>query len=281
MTSLTARVPVLTYHSNNVDGTDYPTNDHIGLAEDLELIHQAGYRVISLERLIQAVIFAEWHTVPARSVVITLDDGSLFDWKDLSYRDFGTQRSMVNILRDFRSRHGHDAQPELQATSFVIGSPKARQVLETSCLLGQGWMSDEWWRMAHQEGLLRIANHSWDHRHESLPPKLKYSDSAQYGQFADVEGQHECDWQIRQTQKYLTRILGDSPAPAFAYPFGHVPDYLADNYFPANGEKLGLLIAMTTEAAPVTSSSSRWRLPRYVFRRDWQSPDELMKILKS
>jgi len=273
-------VPVLTYHSNNIDGSDYGTNDHIGLAHDLELIHRGGFRVIALDRLVQALTSGDWSGVPERSVVLTMDDGSLFDWLDLSHPQWGLQRSMGNILRDFQGVHGKQAQPELEITSFVIGSPAARDVLDKTCLFGCDWMRDDWWAQAHAEGLVKIANHSWDHRHEFLPDSLRYGKPSAYGRFTDLDTPAEADWQIRQTQEYLQSVLGTAPAAAFAYPYGDVPDFVADEYLPAHGESLGLALAMTTEAAPVTPASHRWRVPRYVFRRDWNRPEDLLRILE-
>lgn len=42
-----------------------------------------------------------------------------------------------------------------------------------------------------------------------------------------------------------------------------------------------MLAAFTTEPAPVTSTSSVWRLPRYVSGRHWKSPAELERLLRS
>jgi peptidoglycan/xylan/chitin deacetylase (PgdA/CDA1 family) len=273
------QVPVLTYHSIHVDGSDYANNDHIGFAEDLEWIHRLGFYVISLQRLILAVTSGDWRGLPERSVVLTMDDGSWFDWHDLPHPKFGKQRSMVNILRDFQRRHGRQAQPDLQATSFVIGSPVARQALDKSCMIGLDWWQDDWWQKAHAEGLLKVANHSWDHRHGSLPKALHFSPESAYGQFTDVCSQEESDWQIRQAQDYLQKLLGQSPVPAFAYPFGDVSPYVAEHYLPKEAEGMGLSVALTTEAAPVTPDSKQWQLPRFVFRQDWKDPAELEKIL--
>jgi len=283
----TTLAPILTYHGIHVDGDDYALNDHIGLAEDLELMHALGWQVIGLNSLVQAVISGQWSDLPEHAVVITLDDGSWFDWYDLPHPVFGMQRSMVNILRDFQQQHGHAAQPQLQATSFVIGSASAREALDQSCLIGRGWWRDDWWCQAHNEGLLQIANHSWDHRHAALPSELYYrhahgnGHSGDYGSFAQLSNEQECDWQIRQTQTYLRKILATAPSPFFAYPYGQVPLVVADEYLPKHGPDMGLLAAVTTEPTMVTPSSNRWRLPRYVFRRDWNSPDGLQEILAS
>ena len=40
------KVAVLAYHSQNVNGSTYATNDHIALATDLSLIRQRGIPVL-------------------------------------------------------------------------------------------------------------------------------------------------------------------------------------------------------------------------------------------
>ena len=40
------RVPVLAYHSNNISGNDYASNDHVALAEDLRMIQRSGLRIV-------------------------------------------------------------------------------------------------------------------------------------------------------------------------------------------------------------------------------------------
>jgi peptidoglycan/xylan/chitin deacetylase (PgdA/CDA1 family) len=221
-------VPILTYHSIHVDGADYASNDHIGLAEDLELIHALGWQVIGLNKLVQELISGDWTALPQRSVAITLDDGSWFDW---------------------------------------------------SCMIGLDWWRDDWWQQAHAEGLLQIVNHSWDHRHAALPTELRYRPDADYGNFEQLVDAQECDWQIRQTQVYLQQLLGRAPVPVFAYPYGDVSEIVAAEYLPEHGESMGLHAAVSTLSAPVTPDSDRWRLPRYVFRKDWHSGEELQNML--
>ena len=46
------RVPILTYHSNNISGNDYASNDHVALAADLRLIHDRGLRIVPLARVV-------------------------------------------------------------------------------------------------------------------------------------------------------------------------------------------------------------------------------------
>lgn len=271
------RVPVLTYHSVQVDGADYGDNDHVALAADLDLIHALGWTIIPATRLVKVLQGDVDAPLPEKSLVLTFDDGSWFDWHDLIHPACGLQRGFAGILRDFRNRHGADAQRFLHATSFVVVSPAARDVLDRACLIGLGWWTDEWWPQAPREGLIGIGHHSWDHRHQVIPPEQRYGQD--YGHFRTVAGEQECDFQIRQGVDYLNARLGMPPEPLFAYPYGDVPDYLADVYFPTHGASLGLKAGFSTEPAPVTEASNRWRLPRFVCRRDWNTPEQLRAVL--
>lgn len=269
--------PVLTYHAVHVDGNDYANNDHLGLVHDLELIHALGWQVIPARYIVKALLSDGLDRLPARSLALTFDDGSWFDWYDLPHPRFGLQRGFAGILRDFRAKYGLDAQPGLHATSFVIVSSEARDALDRACMIGQGWWTDVWWSKASKEGLLAIANHSWDHRHPKLPESLRHGSG--YGNFLEKFDKMECDWQVQQSQELLAKILWAPPEPLFAYPFGETPKLLARDYFPRYGETLGLIGAFATIPEPVTADSDPWRLPRFVFRRDWHSPEELRRLL--
>ena len=47
------RVPVLTYHSMNVDGRDYANNDHVALAADLEWLHARAWQIVPLRAVVR------------------------------------------------------------------------------------------------------------------------------------------------------------------------------------------------------------------------------------
>src|SRR5689334_18329594 len=79
------RVPVLTYHSNNVGGNDYANNDHVALAEDLGRIHAAGYRIVPLSRVVDARLGVADAASVENAVALCCDDGSWFDWHDLDH----------------------------------------------------------------------------------------------------------------------------------------------------------------------------------------------------
>lgn len=273
------RIPILTYHSNQVDGVDYADNDHIGLAHDLELIVRLGWSVVSVDRVVGALANDELDGLPYPCLAITCDDGSWLDWYDLEHPSFGLQRSFRNIFKDFvHANPQYQNQTDL-LTSFVIVSPEARESLDRTCLIGKGWWGDEWWGEARDEGLLSIQNHSWDHKHLGVDEALRFG--GDYGSFHNIRDFEECHWQIDQAQDYLHKVLGKGVARYFAYPYGHCPAIVADEYLPQYEQQTGIVAAFTTEPEPVTANSNRWRLPRYVFRRDWKSSSELQGLLGS
>lgn len=271
------KVPILTYHSVHIDGVEYHNNDHVGLAKDLQIIRDVGWTVVSVGRVVNALLLNQWESLPDQSVAITFDDGSWFDWYDLVHPHYGLQKSFINILRDhIKSDARYNNANEL-VTSFVIASPAARTTLDERCLIGKGWWSDQWWAAAEEEGLMSIQNHSWDHKHHTIDKNDRYGES--YGNFETIKDYAECDWQVLQAQKYIHQQLNSKKSRYFAYPYGHYPDILSKDYLPNNAEKTGLLAAFTTEPNPVTALSNRWNLPRYVFRKDWDTTGGLLSIL--
>lgn len=54
-----SRIVVLTYHSANISGNCYATNDHVALQIDLGLLSCGPYRVSSLDDALAAVPLVE------------------------------------------------------------------------------------------------------------------------------------------------------------------------------------------------------------------------------
>ncbi len=270
------RIPILTYHSMHISGDDVRTNDHRALAADLEAIHAQGFEIRPLAELVTA-----WLERPAglegrRLIALTCDDGSDFDFHDIEHPQWGMQRSLLNILRDFRSGHP-GAQPGLFMTSFVVVSPEDRVELDRLCMVGRGWWRDDWWREAIASGLMGIGSHSWDHNHEALA-NTRFPGIAR-GVFTTIDTQEAADYQIAQASRFLWARAPNPAARLFAYPYGPHSDYLANEYFPRHGAKLAIDACVGDDAQPWTEGSSRWRLPRFVHARDWHDPDELARLL--
>ena len=269
------RLPILTYQPMVIDGNDYAANHLRAFAQDLREVTDAGFRIVPLREAIAAWLEGRREELRG-AVAFCVEDGSDFDFIDLPHPTAGTQRSVFNALQDFqRERPG--AQPALHATSFVIASPAARAELDRACMLGQGWWSDHWWREAIASGLMHIGNHSWDHHHEALPES--FSLGTRRGTFVTIDTRERADHEIRQAASHL-RAHADNPGTElFAYPYGEANEYLAKEYLPRFGAELGLRAAFTDRPGFLEEGSDRWRVPRWMFGRDWKSPRELRELL--
>lgn len=267
-------VLVLTYHSVDVRGHDYEHNDHVALASDLRALDRHGWRVRPLLQLVEAW---EQGTLAAlgNSVALTFDDGCSLDARDALHPTCGPQRGMHGILRDFRDEHPA-AQPDLHATSFVIASPDARAELDRRDYLSLDWWGDDWWPEVQRSGLGTIESHSWDHNH----PSLEQTAMAGERRFDTLTTRTEAHAEIEQANAYIERVVGHAPR-LFAYPWGQVSPYLADDYFPNEIAAHRLRAAFTTEPAPLDQARDRWRLPRFVCGEHWRSAEAFTALLES
>jgi peptidoglycan/xylan/chitin deacetylase (PgdA/CDA1 family) len=268
------RVPILTYHSNNVGGSGYANNDHVALASDLRRIHALGLRIVPLSLVVDAFLGIAPEAAVDRAVAISFDDGSWFDWHDLDHPTCGRQRSFANVLRDFAAETGAVAH----ATSFVIVSPGARAILDRTCLIGRGWWSDDWWPLAESEGLIAIESHSWDHNHHTLPVTAQHAQIK--GTFRSIDTFEDADAEIRQANDWLDAHVRTPRAGLFAYPYGETNHYLVQDYLPNCIAEHRLRAAFGTEPAPVERRSDRWNLPRIVCGHHWQSTEGLAALLR-
>lgn len=270
-------IPVLTYHALNITGNDYATNDHIAFASDLELINRLGWSIRPLHHIVDC-LFHNGGSLPDKTIAITFDDATDFDFDDLPHPTAGMQRSMLNIMRDFAARHS-EAQPDLHATSFVIASPEARAAMDRACIIDRNWMKDSWWPEAVASGLMGIANHSWDHNHECMERVAQRNQEK--GNFFCIDTETDADAQIRQAAVFIATRAPNPSVALFGYPYGHVNEFLSKDYLPrqANSERPFVKAAFGTEAGMMTAASDRWNLPRYVCGWHWKSSEALEEIL--
>jgi len=270
-------IPILLYHSLHVIENTYKENEHMAFRQDLRTISRLGFRVVPLERVVAWRNGEEPDAEMARTVAITFDDGTWFDYYDIDHPTCGFQRSMFNIMRDFESEYGRDAQPELHASAFVFSSPSARDEMDRKGMVGKQWWGEEWWREAQNSGRMDVECHSWDHVHPQLDEVA--SGETTRGDFTKVSDFPQADVQIRQAAEYIRRVAGPGSSKYFAYPFGQYSNYLVNEYFSIFAHEHGLLAAFTTEPRPVTRDDDRWTMPRYVMARDWTAPEELEVLL--
>ena len=272
-------VLVLAYHSHNIAGNEYATNDHVAFASDLETITAAGARIVPLDEIV-SVIHAGVDAVEGTLVGLTLDDGPIFDYADFTHPKFGPQRSILNIMRDFTARHGVKAQPRMHATSFVIASPDARRAMERSPDCGftflEDWLSDGWWGRAAASDMMAIGNHSWDHVHPAVDKVAIASDVR--GDFSRVDKPADAEREIRQASQYINaRVAGR--CDMFAYPYGHVNDFLLHEYLPKRQGEHGMRAAFGTGGRAVHPGDPVWNIPRAVCGYHWTSPAGLEALL--
>lgn len=269
------RIPVLTYHASHVAGDDYASNDHVALAADLAMFTGMGWRVVPLEWVVEQRLGLASRDL-TRCLALTCDDGTDLDFRDVDYPGFGQQRGFLGCLSDARAA-AEICQPTMHMTAFVIADPDARARMDRECLLGLGWMREEWWARAQSSGLMAIESHSWDHNHAILPtPGV---DGMQRGDFLQVDSARRAASEIDTAVDYLNRLLAPQKCRFFAYPYGHGNTFLVQEYLPQRGHELGLLAAFGAQGEAVTMTSERWLLPRYVCGWHWRSPDALAGIL--
>jgi peptidoglycan/xylan/chitin deacetylase (PgdA/CDA1 family) len=270
------KIPILTYQPMHIDGNDYRANDLKALASDLRQLTDSGFKIVPLRSVVDAWLDNRGAELDGKLVALASDNGADFDYMDLPHPTAGTQRSAINILRDFAAGNP-DKQEEINITSFVIASPEARAALDSACMIGKGWWTDAWWPAAAGSGLMHIGNHSWDHHHEALP--ASFSLGVPRGTFLSINSKGLADHEIRRAAEYLREQAPNPGTALFAYPYGEANSYLTRDYFPCYGAQMGIKAAFIARAGFLEPGTGRWEIPRFICGRDWTSPAELQAIL--
>ncbi len=260
----------------HIDGNDYRDNHLKALRSDLRQVTEAGFRILPLRGVVDAWLEGRGGELQGKVVALACENGADFDYRDLPHPGAGTQRSVFNILRDFAAERP-GAQELLNVTSFVIASPEARALLDATCMVGKGWWTDDWWKAAAASGLLHIANHSWDYNHETLPDA--FAQGGARGTFVNVDSDRLADHEIRRAADYLRSRVPNPGTALFAYPYGQANEFLTREYFPRHAAALGIRAAFTMRPGFLETACGQWEIPRFLFGRDWSSPEELRSIL--
>ncbi len=267
------RLVILTWHSVNVHNNRYSGNDLVAFSEDLVQLDRLGWTILPLESGLERL---ERNDLPDRAVALTADDGSILDFASFAHPTCGPQSGLLPRLRHLLAHGRLAARHEPIISAFVIASPDARAELDRKVTGGLDLWPDSWWRDANASGLMHIESHSWDHNHDALDRTAQRDNRR--GDFFAIETENECRIEVDQASACIERLSGRKPR-FFAYPYGQSSDYLRYEYLPARGAELGLRAALSCEPAPVSRSSERWHLPRFVCGRDWNSPDEFAALL--
>lgn len=269
------RFIILTWHSIHVHDNRYAANDLVAFSDDLESLDRNGWTILPLSEA-----WARLHrrSLPERCAVLTLDDGSIMDYRRFDHPTCGPQAPIVERLQAFAGRLGPGSRHRPHASAFVIASPEARAALDRRVTMDLGVWGEDWWREANAGGLMSIESHSWDHNHDSLERTLQRENRR--GDFAWIATESECRGEVDQASDYIERVSGRRPE-FFAYPYGQSSEFLRCDYLPRRGPELGLEAALGCSPDPATADSDRWNLPRYVCRRDWNSPEDFEVLLRS
>lgn len=262
------QIPVLGYHSLHAPGNDYTTNDHIALEQDLELIRNEGFAVLSASNLVDHLLNKCWKQLCSKFVVLSFDDAPDIDYYDFQHPEAGYIKSFHTILQQYK----------VPAISFVIASPNARAELDKTCIAGRNEWRDSWWNDAIDDGLLEIGNHSWDHNHETLQTVAQRNQEK--GNFHVIDTWEDADNQIRKAEQYIQRKTRHRATGLFAYSYGQTNEYLLQEYLPDLLHQHAIKAAFTTPGEYVTPNTSRWEIPRFICGEHWKNPEELKNILK-
>jgi len=271
-------IPIFCYHSLDKNGATYETNNHLALAQDLKLFAKRGYQVLPLTTLVDVLRgVLPYTTVTGKKLVsLSFDDGSNFDYYDYEDKNWGHGESFHTILKDSEGSL-IQAFEGPRAVAFVIASPEARAILDHTCANGQNEWTDEWWAPCAEGNIIGIANHSWDHVHDTLPTVRQEENKK--ASFFDVKTFEDAEAQIADAQHYISEKTGGRNLPFFGYPYGHISPYLRDHYFPEHGARLGLHAAFGTDGGPVRKGCNIWSIPRFVCGAHWKTINEMEALL--
>lgn len=264
---------ILVYHSLHARDWSYAGNDHIALWHDLGMLERLEYAVVPLADMVQAVRGGDVNRLPARCAAITFDDGVNHDFIDFHHPDFGLLPSFRTIIARATA-----ASYPATVTSFVIASPEARRELDGTCIAGRDDWGDDWWAEAAALDWWDIGNHSWDHNHAALQRHgaSDFGDHSAPGQFLSVDSREAADAQIARARDYIAERTAGRARPWFAYPYGQVNDFLAEDYLP---KVAAVEAAFTTAGEYLTPDTDPYRVPRFVCGDHWQSPAEFHALL--
>ena len=274
---MTSRGHIFTFHSHNVAGNDYATNDHVALDGTLTVLEGLRIPVLRLLDVARALRAGTFARLPERFACLTFDDGSAYDWSDLEFPGHGRQRSMRAILRAHsRKLLGLLWMRRAHATSFVIASAQARAEIAATALGDAALMTDAWWRTAQASGLMDIGTHGWNHVHPAASEMSARPELIEH--FERIDNDADAKVQVDAAFEAIrARAAGDAAA-LFAYPYGQVSDFLADSYLP---KQSSIIAAVTAQPEPVTAQSDPWRMPRFICGPHWRSQSDLHALLKS
>lgn len=270
---MTRSIPILAYHSQNIANNEYRGNDHVAFQSDMSFLVKNGFKFLSALDLVISLREGRFNKLAPKSVVITFDDGPIYDARDFTHPIHGYQKSMSNIMREHQTRRFLFWKKKVCATSFVIASDKAREEIGSN-ENGANYLKNDFW--SDNTHLLEIGVHSWDHVHPLSSEARMHSDSLE--RFDKISDRDYMDQQIIKATRSIKNICGSNFSPVFAYPYGLYSDFLVNQYLPSQAEVLG---AFTTDGRYCNDQTNFWAIPRFVCGHHWKSEQEFKQLMSN
>ena len=225
----TAQVPVLMYH-HLVTGTPNSEAElHVDcFRNQMQFLHDHGFTTLSLAEL---EAHHEAGSFPARSVVITFDDG---------YRSF--------------LEHAHPVLEAFRFDAVLFPVVSLRPGLQRAIVWTDHLSFHEIRAMAQGAGLLEVGSHTYDLHHltdDELPAVLRQVD----------ESPCEHEARVREDLMLSQMLLGvqtDQAVTALAWPFGAFDAAAVEV-----AQDLGFSLLFTTISGYVTPCAPLTALPRF------------------
>lgn len=284
-----SQVPVLYYHSSSVGPECSPDDtDVLAIERDARILREEGYTIVPLMQIVR------WYlgelpgsALPDKVAAISLDDGHDRDWLS-GIPSHGMRPDFP--CPGLPSAREVAVQSGIHMTTFVIGSPTARHIINPD------YGSDNWWLTAERHPLFTVGNHSIDHEHRrittqvwdpeigALLPAVGHADNAWYGQMRPERWTNyaSADLAVRASAEYIEKVTDVWPE-LLAYPMGWTSDYMRSVYMPGYQHEHKTIAAFCTEAGAhdlmLTKTSDRWCLPRMGHKALWRTGDELRALL--
>lgn len=271
------KIPVLCYHGANAmlaNSRAYLGNDQTALAEDLTVLQQRGYRLINGLDVVNFILGKVSFSRKDKVICISFDDAPILDYQAYDSPKIGRVTSFRSTLLQSEIFQRSQAC----VLNFVIADETARNELDVACLQGNADLSNKWWEQAIDKRLYDIANHSFDHMHEALQSTAH--SRGEQGNFFAVDNYTDANTQIRLAYDKIQTVVNHKATPLFGYPYGHVSDYLRDEYFPNYTQEHQQQGAFSTGGEYVTEQTNIWEIPRFVCGHHWKTPAEFDRLLR-
>lgn len=234
----TARVPILMYHSIDVEGVDDSKVTPERFEEHLSALEQAGYTAVDFDQLLAYVERGE--DLPDRPVVITFDDG---------YRD---NMAVVPILE----AHG------MKMTIFAIGCSVGKDTYkDTGVAMTPHFTREEAAQMI-STGAVAIGSHGYDvHEVEGRDPSPVRLGIHRREEETEEEYIAFLREDCRRFNELMEPVTG-RPAYLMAYPYG-AREILGEIVLHEEGIQVTLTTAVGTNTVIKGMPQSLWNMSRH------------------